>query len=180
LKVTLTPYELRMAATVGVNRRIDSIAKGVKDQIPLESIPRWEIDVEGACAEVAVAKALGLFWDGSVGTFRRPDLHGRIQVRLCRNRRYPSLVVRPKDNDSDIFVLVLGSAPNYEIVGMIEGGRAKRGQWLKSVSGREPAYFVPGEDLTWESLKGGERGDLRTILDGQHSGNVVVVQAQNS
>ena len=58
MNITLEPYEIIMGAMVGVRRRVSSIAKKLDRGSP-QGDP-WGIDDEGALADVAVAKALGI------------------------------------------------------------------------------------------------------------------------
>lgn len=144
-KVKLNTDELSMATLVGIRRRIESLHAGRKNNHGYSGDDAWFIDIEGACAELALAKFLGLFWDGSVNTFKRPDV-GSIQVRHTKYRD-GCLIVRNPDADDEIHVLVRGEAPNYEIVGWISGKDARKRGKLRAPSGRPPAYFVDQENL---------------------------------
>ena len=146
--VTLNWYEAAMASDVGRMRRLSSIKAGLVDKAAMYS-PGWSEDVEGACAELALAKYLNIHWDGSVNTFKsRPDV-GNLEVRVTT---YPSgrLIVRPSDSDEAIYALVVGVCPNYRIVGCISGKDAKQPQWLTAPDhkGRPEAYFVPQDQLS--------------------------------
>lgn len=143
--IELTPIEIAIAANVGIIRRVASIQKGLVDQLHSRKSNPWQVDIEGACAEQACAKALGLHWGAGVNTFKAPDLGGNIQVRSTTSR---SLIIRDRDPDEDIFVLIVGQAPRYEIVGWILGKDGKNPLWRKDANniGR-PAYFVPQDKL---------------------------------
>ena len=142
--IKLQPYEWAMAASVGMRRNMSAIADGRPDQHGFIG-EGWGVHIEGACGEMAVAKALGVYWDGSVNTFKGPDV-GSIQVRT-RSEDYYGLLVRAKDADDDVFVLVTGRSPEFVIRGWLRGSEAKREEWLSSHGGRPPAYFVPQERL---------------------------------
>lgn len=148
LAVGLEPYEVAQAAAAGVARQVDSIRRGLRDKFGMKKESPWHIHIEGACGELAYAKAANRFWGGSVGTFKAPDLAGRIQIRTRSDVNY-DLIVRDADNDDDIFVLVVGQAPIYTVVGWITGKDAKQARYLQSHGGRSSAYFVPQADL-WE------------------------------
>jgi hypothetical protein len=94
---------------------------------------------------MAAAKALGLYWDGSVGNFSGPDLPQGYQIRTAQPGG--SLILRPKDRDTDLFLLVTGRAPVYQVVGWIPGIEGKTPRFLKAPNGRPSAYFVPQEAL---------------------------------
>jgi hypothetical protein len=108
----------------------------------------WEIDVEGSCAELAAANALGLFWPARVNTFKSlPDIDPWIEVRSGRTGG-KKLIVRPGDNSKSAFVLVVGAAPKYDVLGWMWGSDAKKKKYLDDCNnGRPAAYFVPMEDL---------------------------------
>ena len=67
--VTLTSYEMRHAATVGVIRHIASRAAGKSNLRGLSAkdvAEVWFVDLIGAMGELAFAKVAGLYWPGSV------------------------------------------------------------------------------------------------------------------
>lgn len=139
--MTLTPYELHLAASVGVRRQIEAMSAGRPDRHG-HSGAGWNLHLEGACGELAVAKALGRYWDGSVNTFKKGGDVGAVQVRTRSKHEY-ELIVRQGDRDSDVFVLVTGVAPSYRVRGWLRGGDAKRPEWEKTHGDRPPAWFVP-------------------------------------
>lgn len=156
MKITLSWHEIAMGSEIGRLRQVISINKGLPDSHGFQGCG-WSVHIEGACAEVAVAKALGIFWNGSVNNFGGPDMthptRGNIQVRLAGNHGH--LIVRPHDPPNDVWVLVTGKNGNYEIHGWILGSEAKQPQHLKDWTGRPPAYFVPPSALRpLELLKG--------------------------
>jgi hypothetical protein len=103
--------------------------------------------IEGACGEAAVAKALNVFWSGTVNTFKRGgDIGSKIQVRT-RSKSYYELIVRQDDRDDDIFILVTGKAPSFDVVGWTLGKDAKKEQWIQTHGNREAAWFVPQKEL---------------------------------
>lgn len=144
-EVLLSWHEVAIASHVGWMRQIASLKSGLRDQHGYSGCG-WTEHCEGACGELVVAKTLGIYWDGSVNTFKNPDLPGNIDVRT-RSRDDYELIVRPNDNDHSRFVLVTGRCPKYRIVGWLHGDQAKQPEWLKNHGGRESAYFVPHSEL---------------------------------
>lgn len=144
MNVTLASHEMATAAWVGVRRQVEARRKGLPDKHGFDG-DGWGSHIEGAGGEMAVAKALNRYWDGSVNTFRAPDLPG-MQVRT-RSRHDFELLVRPNDSRDEVFVLVTGQMPNYTVHGWIRGHEAMRDEWSKQHGGRPPAYFVPHEAL---------------------------------
>lgn len=152
MEITLNSYELMQGATAGILRNVASI----KEQYNRAFTGReWQVHIEGACGEVAVAKAMGRYWGGSVNTFKaQGDLDSvGWEIRTRAEHSY-DLIIRDDDQDDRVFVLVTGKAPNYVVRGWIKAGDAKREEWRKNYGGHQPAYFVPQSELR-------EMGDLR-------------------
>lgn len=149
LAVTLTDFELRMAAAVGVDRFLNAIQHGWRQRAGnADARGDWSQHIEGACGEVAVAKALGRYWNGSVGTFKDGgDVGYRVQVRT-RSRHDYDLIVRADDKDDDYFILVTGRAPAFVVRGYVLGHDAKREEWQRDHGGHGAAFFVPQTALT--------------------------------
>jgi hypothetical protein len=65
IEVTLTHFEMVSAA-------IQALMEERPDQHGFEGEDGdgWHIHIEGSCGEMAFAKALGLYWSGTVGTFK--------------------------------------------------------------------------------------------------------------
>lgn len=163
LIVTLRPFEIEMAATVGVQRHVRALALGKRpsDGVPVDRL--WQIHVEGALGELAFAKATGRYWGGSVGTYRRGGDVGQIQVRTTTADRGHLLLYTTagKDHPSDAFVLVTaGNIPVRNISGTSECGllfairgwcyayEGKLPRYLRRMGeGRPAQYWVPQSDL---------------------------------
>ena len=145
MMVVLAQHEVLMAATVGIMRQISAINRSLRDRNGHEGAG-WNLHVEGACGELAVAKALGVHWSGSVNTFKLGGDVGSFQVRTRSQSDY-ELIVRDDDRDEDTFILVTGQCPNYEVVGKIAGRDAKKDEWRKAYGGRPAAWFVPHDAL---------------------------------
>jgi len=155
MRVTLTWYEAAMASEIGRLRQLSSIKRQSPDAHGFEGVG-WNEHIEGACGELAVAKLLGVYWDGSVDTFARNDLPG-LQVRTRSSHGW-DLIVRQDDADATRWVLVTGRCPTFLVRGWIFGHEAKRPQWLRTHGDRPGAYFVPKEHLRpMEALMEGER-----------------------
>jgi hypothetical protein len=144
--VRLSWYECELAASVGCKRQLKALEQGNPDKHGFEGLG-WDNHVEGAAAEMAVAKARGLYWGAHVNIFGDADLGTRVQVRL-RTQHHYDLIVRPNDADDHAFVLVTGRLPDYTIHGWIWGNAAKHPEWLKTYGNRPAAYFVPKQALT--------------------------------
>jgi hypothetical protein len=145
IEVTLHTFEVKMGAAVGMDRHIAALDRRLPDRHGFTG-DGWKVHVEGALGELAVAKALNRFWNGSVNTFKGGDL-GRLQVRT-RSRHDYDLIVRDSDADDEYFMLVTGQCPSYQVHGYIKGADAKQPQWLQTHGDRPAAWFIPKDALT--------------------------------
>ena len=146
MKIQLSLTELLMASDIGRMRQLTALKRKLQDKHGAQKENGWQLHIEGACGEMAAGKALGIHWEGSVCTFKRGGDVGSLQVRT-RSQGHYELIVRKDDRDEDVFILVTGMAPNYEVKGWITGADAKQERWLQRHGGREAAFFVPTTEL---------------------------------
>ena len=146
--VNLHWWEVYQAAITGVMRHVKSIQDNRKSTPYMDSeYARWGVNVEGAIAECAFAKAFGMYWGQSVDTFKEPDVGNRVQVRQTEKDTH-CLIVKEKDNDNHIYVLLIGSRGHYWIVGWILGKDAKQKKWIFDPRKTGVvSYFVPQSEL---------------------------------
>jgi hypothetical protein len=154
LLVKLRGLEVLIGAIVGVHRAVEVIENGRENRArDLDKDGHlWTRMIEGTIAELAVARALDRFWGGAGnGKLTGPKAAGgdvgRLQVRcrlgspLDQTKR---LIIQERDQDGETFVLAVGRAPSYRIVGFIDAGEAKRhAEWIQNPGGRGEAWFVP-------------------------------------
>lgn len=140
--ISLTPSELAYAAWVGVSRNVEALRDQRQQTYGSTGDNAWTLHIEGAAGEMAAAKALDLFWNAPIGTYRRGGDIGAVQVRTRSQHSY-ELIVRPDDRPDDVFVLVTGRAPRYRVPGWITGREAMQPEWLHEHGDRPAAYFVP-------------------------------------
>jgi hypothetical protein len=146
VRVNLTWPELLLAANVGVYRTVQNLRLGRKDRFGADPENRWTLSIEGAAGEMAVAKAMDLFWSGAIGDLKADDV-GALQVRT-RSRHEYELPLHPTDLDDRIFILVTGRAPQFWVRGWIFADDGKRSEWWADPSGKNrPAFFVPHSEL---------------------------------
>ena len=145
LKVELSSWEWWLGAQAATRRQLDALTHGynlTKNVNNKESEALWW-HVLGALGEIAVAKGLGLFWNGASGTFKDADLGTEIQVRT--SQFYRGLRIRPNDKDGHFYIAVLadGYPFNYELLGWMKGEDAKQDRWYKPADGRGgESWFV--------------------------------------
>jgi hypothetical protein len=146
-EIKLEWFELMMAANVGVTRRVVSLKNGLKSRLADSEPNFWAYEIEGAVAELVVAKVTNRYWDGSVNRFKADgDIGKLIQVRHTREH-HNRLIVRPDDADDKPYVLVTGFNLVYRVPGWILGRDAKRPEWREAPVNRAPAYWVKPQDL---------------------------------
>ena len=145
MNILLDGDALRQAMMCGGLRHIKAMEQCRKRNT---NQPRttWDQDIEGACAEAAVAFGLNLFWAAST----EPDYHGDVgpyQVRRVDEDR-KCLIIKPKDRDDQAFISVCGGRGLYVIRGWMYAATAKalrERYWRSDID--DPAYLVPARDL---------------------------------
>lgn len=155
-EVTLTKIEMQIASHVGMMRKIESRSLGLKEgwHSPKHNDTKWDMDIEGAGAELAYCKFTNVYWTGSIGTFHKADVGNDIQIRHT-TLQDGRLIVRSEDNPNHNYVLVIGSMPNYTIVGWIKGVDAIKNEFICNPNNKGKAYFVPQNKLnSMDSLIG--------------------------
>lgn len=146
VKVLLSNSELFQGASAGIMRRLLAMRCNRKDRYGQPPADLWGNDIESACAELAVAKATGSYWQAvAADPSKLPGDVGPLQVRWTP-RTDGCLILHEPDPDDARFYLVTGRAPALTIVGWIWCGDGKRKQWWSRGDGR-PAFFVPQKAL---------------------------------
>jgi hypothetical protein len=143
--IQLSPSEMMQAAIVGVMRNVGAIKQGRQPIAGQKPEHLWSNHIEGALAEMAAAKVLGVYWSGTVNTFAADDLED-YEVRQTAKDDGP-LIVRPHDDNTSIYILVTGVNGMYRVVGWLSGEDAKKEHFKASPGGRPAAYFVPQSEL---------------------------------
>ena len=142
VRIQLTRAEMEFAVGVGVQRSMDDIFAGCRDTYNLKVGMGWQCSIEGALGEQAVAKLLGVHWDGSIGNFAAKDV-GAYQVRATA-RLDGRLILHPGDADDDKWILVRGEAPNLIVGPWCYGREGKlQADWSDPGKNGRPAFFVP-------------------------------------
>lgn len=143
--VTLTSQEVGSGVRIGGLRQYFALQQNKKDAYGYDGENGWQLNIEGALGEIAAAKFLNIYWDGSVNTWKANDLKD-IQVRT-RSKDYYDLIVRDNDSNDSIYILVIGKNGVYNVIGWINGKDAKKQEWKKTHGDRPAAYFVPQNKL---------------------------------
>jgi len=153
IRVVLTEDDLRIAERVGKERQKTFNRSGYYDKRCTYS--GEDAHVQGAKTESAVAKGLGVRWDGEVFSleeFLRNrqsyfDVGGEVEVRSTKysNGR---LIIKKHDKDDAPFVLVIVRGNNtYDLMGWCYGREGKRQEWWLEMGYGLPQYYVPQSEL---------------------------------
>lgn len=141
VRVALVGSEYLSAMHIGCMRRSQDRRLDRKDAYGASADNGEALDILGAVGEACVAKYLNQFWLG-LGTFRGPDV-SNFQVRTRSHEHY-DLILHPKDNDDDIFILVYASKGVGLLSGWLYGREGKKPEYWKDPSKKKRfAYFVP-------------------------------------
>ena len=150
-KVTLTYPEIYVASQIGVMRNVASHQRELprtNRSAEFNNDHQWETDINGALAEISVAKVFGVYWNPSVNVGKAADV-GTIQVR-SNTRKNGHLIIRKRDKDDEIFMLVICQNPIFHIVG-----------WIKACDAKVPCFYRPenkyGVEAWWV-----DQGSLHT------------------
>jgi hypothetical protein len=147
MKVQLTSAEIFHAAGVGLMRQAQNIQKGRQPAYGSGSKNDWQIHIEGALGEFAVAKAFRIFWSGNVGQLSLPDV-GCFQVRTTPSHEFGDLILHPSDADDATFILVTGCNGYYVLRGWLRAVEGKKQCYWKDPSKKKRhAFFVPQKVL---------------------------------
>lgn len=143
--VNLAGHEIMLAAVAGAMRQIENIKRNREPAYGAGVSNDWQLHIEGVLGEYALAKYLGVRWDGK-GKLRAPDV-GEVDCRT-RSRAGYDMIIHPEDPDDRVFWLVLGNNGHYRVAGWILGRDGKRQEWWKDPTGKgRHAYFVPQSAL---------------------------------
>lgn len=139
--IKLTHPEIYIASDIGVIRNVAShqreLPRGNRDA-EANNDHQWETDINGALAEIAVAKAYGVYWNPSVNVGKAADV-GIIQVR-SNTRKNGHLIIRKSDKDDEPFMLVICQNPEFHLVG-----------WMYAKDAKVPEFYRPANKFGVEA-----------------------------
>ena len=121
--VTLNQVEQNLAKEVGIKRHQQNLANGTNSSAQSEP----ESDINGFAGELAVARVINAYPDLTIGPHRRGyDLKMRgnqgenVRIDVKTTKHNPGYLIAKhwrKVTDCDMYVLVSGKMPRYEIQG---------------------------------------------------------------
>jgi len=140
-EIILSTPEMLQAAMIGIIRQIQNLEANRQPTYGSGGGPLWQMHIEGAMGECAVAKYRGVYWNGNVGNLHAQDV-GKYQVRTGAGDNY-RLILHPEDKNEDVFILVTGAYGKYNIRGWLWAFEGKIPKFWEDPSGKNrPAYFV--------------------------------------
>jgi hypothetical protein len=145
--VRLEPYEYEHAAQCAARRITDSAVKGLTARGASATKTLEELltlNVLGAAAELAAAKALGVYWPAHVGVAKDvPDLPPDWEVRGT-SRPDGNLLLTPRDRPDRRYVLVTVAPglPNLIVRGWVWGHEGMREEFLRDHDRMPEALFI--------------------------------------
>lgn len=146
--ITLSSAEMMVAANVATMRGVQNLKRRVAERHGSSmniSQGFIEPNVSSCMAEMAVAKALGLYWSGEIGNYKARDVGGLVDVRSSR-RASNHLILHDDDPDDVPFVSVSVAEPEFTLHGWVLARDGKRKEFWRTDTGRA-AYFVPRSAL---------------------------------
>lgn len=146
IRIRLTWPEVEIGAQVGMQRNIQCLKEGRKPGAGQPSDNLWTTNIEGAQAEMAVAKHFGVYWSGNIGNYDADDV-SFYQVRANLTRRTDCMYLRPWDKPDKAYISVLSFVPDFIICGWMLCRDGRREKWLGGAPGRPPCYCVPRSAL---------------------------------
>ncbi len=148
ISIVLEWYEYALAADVGRLRNLASVRRGSSHRVKTRDTSGigWTEHIEGAAAELAVAKYLGIYWGGDVDTFKKADVGSDLQIRWTPSHSN-RLIIREADSDDDVYILVTGLVPKLSIRGWITGADAKKCEFASDPESLGKAFFIPIHEL---------------------------------
>jgi len=123
--VTLNEVEQTLAKTVGSKRNQQNLTNGTNSS----AVANPDNDINGFAGEIAVARVINAYPDFSIGPHRRGfDLKMRgndgkdVRIDVKTTRHQDGYLISKKwrkVDDCDMYILVSGTMPRYEIQGWV-------------------------------------------------------------
>jgi len=150
MRVTLTESEFRICRWLAAQRHSGARAAGVTDQ-QMGPQSAEQTDLDGIGGEFAFCKAANLYPDMTIGARAGgfdAQLHGMsVDVKTTRYENGKLLATLGKSIASaDIYVLVVGTIPEYRIAGWVHGVTLIHPRNIRDL-GRGPGYALDQHDL---------------------------------
>lgn len=147
MRVKLSAPEMALAAQLGCMRTINAITRQSRAAHGLTNQDvSWQLAIEGAMGEWAVAKALGVMPAMTTLPTYTGDLAQRLEVRTTP-RAQGRLILHASDPSDRPYFLAIGRDGTYTIAGWAWGYEGKRTEYWDDPGTGRPAFFVPQHQL---------------------------------
>jgi hypothetical protein len=140
ITVILSAYEMQMCELVGRARDASARKDNRNPGLGPGAIGPEGGHIRGAQCEYACSIGLNMFWRPYIGEIKRKDVGDIVQVRSTVLRR-GRLLVKPKDDDDDPFVLVRQTGTLHELLGWLDARTCKASARLNGDHG-DPVHYV--------------------------------------
>lgn len=147
VEVVLEMADLLTGGSIGIMRQIENIKNDLKHKHGYTANNNWQLHIDGALAEMALAKHLNVFY--SKGFIRGGDV-GDWEVRSTRHAN-GRLLIHQDDKPDKFYWLLTGTEHKWRIHGGMKAADAMKDCYWDDPTGGRPAYFVPQRDLVFPS-----------------------------
>jgi hypothetical protein len=172
--VTLDAYELAWAESVGDHRHQESERRGSRQSDGSKDANALRNHRQGAAAELALTKFLGIPWNATVNTFNGfPDLDGYLECRSKQDRQaymrlYPN---RDSSKETAVFVSVTSLDADFiqfRIDGWCIGSAAMQTEYMQKNRWNKREWQVPLSALQPAATLGAElQARMKIIYKGR-------------
>lgn len=165
--IELNRHEILAAAIGGCQRRV----KAMEIDRPQfygadERSNYWQIDIQGAIAEFAVAKAFDKYWEPATDKPLKslPGDVGFYQIRSTTHKN-GNLIVYEADSDDVPFILAIVAEPYVKLAGYLYGEEAKKigekhrygDSWVSQDKLRSVTELIDFSEVNGVSIKRSKR-----------------------
>jgi hypothetical protein len=152
LRIELNSAEKSLAINLAIARNENARSKG-KPNFKLGKQADWLTDLEGIAGEIAACRYFKVYPDTETNLTVLPGFDlmtwkgSRVDVKTTKYRNGKLLATLKKDvNACDIYVLVVGEFPTYELVGYATSGELIQEKNIMDL-GHGKGYALSQDDL---------------------------------
>lgn len=150
MKLTLSPTEQVLVSYVGKKRQENKVKGNVQDKRSFEYQDPEKINVDGFAAEFIVCKLLNCFPDflihNRAGGWDLVWEDRKIDVKFT-NTNYLIAPKHKKVDACDLYVLVKGKFPHYEVIGFDYSHELIKDSNLSNKFGGQECYLIHKDEL---------------------------------
>ena len=151
-EIHLNSIEQQMSISIALGRYDNARLKGIIDK-KIGNQPNWITDLDGIGGEVACCKHFGVYPDTAIDLYDMPkyDLMtkkgSRVDVKTTKYKNGKLLAtLNKKIDDCDIYLLVVGQFPKYDLIGWVESEKLIKTKNITNL-GHGDGYALDQEQL---------------------------------